>query len=85
MSFQIKDKKKIALLRKCVQTLTSDKADFFMHFTKNHLRFFNLFQDESQYLMDFQAPWFSKFVPPDLVLNNDLEILQIRCERDAFL
>ena len=85
MSFQIKDKKKIALLRKCVQILTHDKEDFFMHFTKTHIRFFNLYKDDSTYMIDFQAPWFSKFMAPDVILNGELEILQIRCNRDIFL
>ena len=40
MSFQIKEKKKIALLRKCVQILTYEKEDFYMHFTKTHVSIF---------------------------------------------
>ena len=53
MSFQIKDKKKIGLLRKCVQILTHDKEDFYMHFTKTHMRLFNLYKDDSTYMIDF--------------------------------
>ena len=36
-------------------------------------------------MIDFQAPWFSKFVAPDVILNGELEILQIRLNRDIFL
>lgn len=87
MSFQIKDKKKIALFRKCVQILTADAEDFFIHFTKTHIRLFNTFRDDSTYMVDFQAPWFSKFMAPDVIIaeENGLEILQIRISRDIFL
>ena len=36
-------------------------------------------------MMDFEAPWFSKFVPPELVTSGELNVLQICCERDPFL
>mmetsp|Transcript_1833 Transcript_1833/g.3209 ORF Transcript_1833/g.3209 Transcript_1833/m.3209 type:complete len:370 (-) Transcript_1833:226-1335(-) len=87
MSFQIKDKKKIALFRKSVQIITSEKEDFFMHFSKTHIRLFNMFRDESTYMVDFQAPWFSKFMAPNVILNDEqgIEILQIRVNRDIFL
>ena len=75
MSFQLKDKKKITLLRKCVQILTHEKEDFYMHFTKTHIRIFNMFKDDSTYMIDFQAPWFSKFMAPEVILNGELEIL----------
>ena len=36
-------------------------------------------------MIDFQAPWFSKFVLPDVIQSGELDILQIRCQRDVFL
>ena len=36
-------------------------------------------------MIDFHAPWFSKFMAPDVILNGELEMLQIRCNRDIFL
>jgi len=44
-----------------------------------------MFQDDSTYMVDFQAPWFAKFIAPAVVLNGELEILQIRMNRDVFL
>ena len=40
MSFQIKDKKKIQLLRKCVTILTQETEQLSIHFTKTDIRFF---------------------------------------------
>ena len=59
-----------------------------MHFTKTHIRLFNVFKrDVSTYMVDFQAPWFSKFMAPEVIINegNDIEMLQIRLNRDIFL
>lgn len=56
-----------------------------MHFTKTHIRIFNMFKDDSTYMIDFQAPWFSKFMAPEVILNGELEILQIQMNRDVFL
>ena len=37
-------------------------------------------------MCDFSASWFSKFVPPDVVMNEpDLPRLQASCHRDTFL
>jgi len=68
-----------------VQIVTHEKEEFFMHFTTTHIRIFNMFQDNSTYMVDFQAPWFAKFIAPAVVLNGELEILQIRMNRDVFL
>ena len=44
-----------------------------------------MFKDDSTYMIDFQAPWFSKFMAPEVILNGELEILQIQMNRDVFL
>ena len=46
---------------------------------------FNIFQDDTTYMFDLQAPWFSKFVAPECILNNEVEVLQVKCNRDLFL
>eukprot|EP00347_Sterkiella_histriomuscorum_P012500 403368343 len=53
--------------------------------SKTHVRLFNQFADETTYMFDFQATWFSKFVAPECILNNELEILQVKCQRENFL
>ncbi len=86
MSYKISDKKKISLFRKSVQILTAQQEDFHMHFTKGHIRVFNSFvADNSTYLVDFMAQWFSKFTAPDPVKQGEMETLQICCKRDDFL
>mmetsp|Transcript_19931 Transcript_19931/g.18930 ORF Transcript_19931/g.18930 Transcript_19931/m.18930 type:complete len:264 (-) Transcript_19931:360-1151(-) len=56
-----------------------------MHFTKTHIRLFNVFQDDTTYMIDFSAPWFSKFVAPECIIKQEIEILQVKCSRDVFL
>jgi hypothetical protein len=41
--------------------------------------------DQSTYYFDFSDKWFSSFVPPKVVENGELEIVQVRCQRAAFL
>lgn len=36
-------------------------------------------------MFDFSATWFSKFVAPECVLKDEVEFMQIRCDRDEFL
>ena len=37
-------------------------------------------------MCDFSASWFSKFVPPDVVMNDEIGTrLQVSCHRDTFL
>lgn len=90
MSFQIKDRKKIQLFRKCVQLLTNNKEEFQIHFNKTHvrknrhlrclqIRLFNVFQDDTTYMFDLQASFFSKFVAPECILNDEVEVLQVKC------
>ena len=85
MSFQIKDKKKIQLLRKCVSILTQDSEELSMHFTKTDIRFFTQQEDCTTYMCDFSAPWFSKFVAPDYVTRGEGDRMQVTCHRDTFL
>lgn len=85
MSFQIKDKRKIQLLRKCVSILTQDSEELSMHFTKTDIRFFTQQEDCTTYMCDFSAPWFSKFVAPDFVLRGEGDRMQVTCHRDTFL
>ena len=85
MSFQIKDKRKIQLLRKCVTILTQDSEELSMHFTKTDIRFFTQQEDCTTYMCDFGASWFSKFVAPEFVTRGDCERLQVTCHRDTFL
>jgi len=75
MSFQIKDKKKITLLRKSVITLTQNTNDLSIHFTKTEVRFFTQNEDSSTYMCDFAASWFSKFIAPECVLKDQVERL----------
>lgn len=56
-----------------------------MHFTRGYLRLFNSYQEETTYMIDFQAAWFSKFISPDPVLNQQIDVLQIVCNREVFL
>lgn len=46
---------------------------------------FNVFQDDTTYMFDLQASWFSKFVAPECILNDEVEILQVKCPRELFL
>ena len=69
-----------------MQILTQDSETLSIHFTKTEIRFFTEDEDAVTYMCDFQASWFSKFVPPDVVMNDDMGArLQVSCHRDAFL
>ena len=41
--------------------------------------------DQSTYYFDFTDNWFSSFNAPQVVLNGDLEVVQVKCQRQAFL
>ena len=56
-----------------------------MHFTKTDIRFFTQHEDTTTYMCDFQASWFSKFVAPEYLANNECDRLQVTCHRDTFL
>ena len=36
-------------------------------------------------MFDFAATWFSKFVAPEGIILDEVDILQFKCNRDAFL
>jgi hypothetical protein len=36
-------------------------------------------------MFDLQASWFSKFLAPECILNEEVEILQVKCSRELFL
>ena len=36
-------------------------------------------------ICDFKAPWFSKFVPPDVVMDGEQSAIQVTCHRNMFL
>ncbi len=36
-------------------------------------------------MFDLQASFFSKFVAPECILNDEVEILQVKCQRELFL
>ena len=43
-------------------------------------------EDPVTYMCDFSASWFSKFVPPDVVMKEQVgPRLQVSCHRDTFL
>ena len=46
-----------------------------MHFNKTHIRLFNTFKDDATYMIDFIAPWFSKFIAPVERLVYGAELL----------
>lgn len=85
MSYTIKDKKKIQLLRKCVVILTQESEELSMHLTRTEIRLFTQQKDGTIYMCDFAASWFSKFVAPDFEENKDDSRMQITCHRDTFL
>ena len=68
-----------------MQILTQDSETLSIHFTKTEIRFFTEDEDAVTYMCDFQASWFSKFVPPDVVMDDEVGRLQVSCHRDAFL
>ena len=44
-----------------------------------------MFQDDTTYMFDLQASFFSKFVAPECILNDEVEVLQVKCQRELFL
>lgn len=85
MSFQIKDKKKIVLLRKCISNIAQTSEELGIHFTKQEIRFFTQPGEQTTCMVDFKASWFSKFLAPDCVQQDESERLQVICNRDIFL
>ena len=67
MSFHIKAKRKINLLRKCVQIISHRQEDLQILFTKTFIRFSQAFSEDVNYHADFQAAWFTKFLPPECI------------------
>lgn len=69
-----------------MQILTQDSETLSIHFTKTEIRFFTEDEDAVTYMCDFSASWFSKFVPPDVVMSDETRTrLQVSCHRDTFL
>lgn len=85
MSFQIRDKSKINLLRKCVQILTHERESLTLHFSQTRIRLLNELPPEGIYIFDLQREWFTKFTPPEPVRNGTIDTLSISCRRDPFL
>jgi hypothetical protein len=62
-------------LRKSLQIISQTTPHIKIHFSLTHIRFFTEVDEKTAYLLDFMASYFSKFIPPECIGSQNLEIL----------
>jgi hypothetical protein len=56
-----------------------------MHLSRTHIRFFTVTDDDTNFMLDFKATFFSKFIAPDFLNSSNQERLQICVQRNILL